>query len=765
MATNKTLKTRLALKIDTLKNWNESTLGLLKGEIAIATTAATAGSGLSEPVCMIKIGEDGVKTFSQLDWNFYAKASDVLAACKSETALTSFVENIIAGKNLATASALQGVANRVTKLEGDENTDGSVAKAIKDAIAALDLANTYAAKSHKHEQSDINGLGDALNSKVNKTDFETTIGVAAGSLRSGKTISKAIGDIETVVGGATVGLVKDVNDLKATVGGATDGLVKDVADLQAVGATKVEKSTTNGNIKINDTETVVYTHPETHTASEISDFATEVAKVEVNKAKYAENANTASVATTAGMATTATIANAVKNALSVTVGSNAAVTFNGSTAESVTINKTTIGLGNVDNTSDANKPVSEAQAAAIASALAEAKQYADDNDANTQYHVEYDSTNKKIKLVAGADASKMEIDATAFVKDGMISNVTIGDDNDLVITFNTDSGKEDIVVPLDQLVDIYTGNDGTTVKVTVTSDKKIEAEVKTLSLKNEHIATDAAISKSKLASDVQTSLGKADTAVQPADLTNLNKDSHTHDNKALLDTYDQTNADIKDAVAKKHEHSFVESELNNIKAGDVAKWNAAEANANDYTDDAILALDLGSMSKEIKTDYVKKTEAPGYDDILTKTEAQSAYQAKGNYKTTQTAVSDPTASGTDTEFIDSISQNANGVITATKKTITVGTGVIVDKAVTTEKINDAAVVTEKIADKNVTKDKLEDSVQTSLGWANTAIQNVGVVAGTGLTGSVSTAGNARAINIAFDDTVEFIFDCGDSSAR
>lgn len=39
------------------------------------------------------------------------------------------------------------------------------------------------------------------------------------------------------------------------------------------------------------------------------------------------------------------------------------------------------------------------------------------------------------------------------------------------------------------------------------------------------------------------------------------------------------------------------------------------------------------------------------------------------YKTTQTAVSDPTASGTATSFIDTISQNANGVITATKKSL------------------------------------------------------------------------------------------------
>lgn len=42
------------------------------------------------------------------------------------------------------------------------------------------------------------------------------------------------------------------------------------------------------------------------------------------------------------------------------------------------------------------------------------------------------------------------------------------------------------------------------------------------------------------------------------DKTNLDKNTsarHTHSNKELLDTYDQTNANIKDAVAKKHSHS------------------------------------------------------------------------------------------------------------------------------------------------------------------------------------------------------------------
>ena len=45
------------------------------------------------------------------------------------------------------------------------------------------------------------------------------------------------------------------------------------------------------------------------------------------------------------------------------------------------------------------------------------------------------------------------------------------------------------------------------------------------------------------------------------------------------------------------------------------------------------------------------------------------FQAAGSYKTTQTAVSDPTASGTALAFIDTISQDENGEISVTKKTV------------------------------------------------------------------------------------------------
>ena len=61
------------------------------------------------------------------------------------------------------------------------------------------------------------------------------------------------------------------------------------------------------------------------------------------------------------------------------------------------------------------------------------------------------------------------------------------------------------------------------------------------------------------------------------DQTNVNiKDAvvkkHSHANKALLDTYDQTNVNIKDAVDKKHSHAN-KTVLDGIDADDVTAWN------------------------------------------------------------------------------------------------------------------------------------------------------------------------------------------------
>ena len=185
----KILNTRILMKVDTLENWNSSTLPLKKGELAFATIAASAGTGLTEPVVMVKIGTEEAKTFSDLPWAFHAKAADVLAACKDEASLKTFINGVIADAGIATNEAMEALAGRVTTAEGEIDTlqsemdaveakaaanetaiatlnglvgDTKVADQITTAINNLNLADTYAAKVHGHEIADVNGLSDSI---------------------------------------------------------------------------------------------------------------------------------------------------------------------------------------------------------------------------------------------------------------------------------------------------------------------------------------------------------------------------------------------------------------------------------------------------------------------------------------------------------------------------------------------------------------------------------------------------------------------------
>ena len=64
----------------------------------------------------------------------------------------------------------------------------------------------------------------------------------------------------------------------------------------------------------------------------------------------------------------------------------------------------------------------------------------------------YDSKTEKIELLNADGVTISEIDATAFVKDGMVNNVAVVGDY-LVITFNTDAGKEAINIPMSSFFD------------------------------------------------------------------------------------------------------------------------------------------------------------------------------------------------------------------------------------------------------------------------------------------------------------------------
>ena len=95
------------------------------------------------------------------------------------------------------------------------------------------------------------------------------------------------------------------------------------------------------------------------------------------------------------------------------------------------------------------------------------------NGTNVEGHLNltYNTETKKINL-EGFDSSIIaSIDATAFIKDGMINTVELVTDPEshdpgtyLVITFNTDAGKDAIYLDVTSLIDVYRGTNG--VKVT-----------------------------------------------------------------------------------------------------------------------------------------------------------------------------------------------------------------------------------------------------------------------------------------------------------
>lgn len=95
------------------------------------------------------------------------------------------------------------------------------------------------------------------------------------------------------------------------------------------------------------------------------------------------------------------------------------------------------------------------------------------NGTNVEGHLNltYNTETKKINLEGFDHSIIASIDATAFIKDGMINTVELVTDPEshdpgtyLVITFNTDAGKDAIYLDVSSLIDVYEGHNG--IKVT-----------------------------------------------------------------------------------------------------------------------------------------------------------------------------------------------------------------------------------------------------------------------------------------------------------
>ena len=145
---------------------------------------------------------------------------------------------------------------------------------------------------------------------------------------------------------------------------------------------------------------------------------------------------------------------------SVTSGSQAIEI--GGTSTAPTVGLKIDSSGNVTLTQGANGLKAVAPAAAITGVSAADKILSlSGTELSTTLSIDYESGSKLIRLLGIDNEVIASIDATRFIKDGMVNGVSFNpEDKKLTITFNTDAGTEDIEVDLSDLVDTYTAGNG-----------------------------------------------------------------------------------------------------------------------------------------------------------------------------------------------------------------------------------------------------------------------------------------------------------------
>ena len=618
----KNISTRIGLKIDTLTAWESSTIGLLPGELAIATVAAGAGTGLTEPVIMIKVGEDGKKTFKDLDWAVHAKASDVYGwAKKSEK---DFVDGFL---KLSNGTQTLGQILDEIYISHDEQTNAHTQ-------LKTELAGIYYNKTE---------IATLLSDYYKKTEVDAAIKVVSDALaeevlRADAAEKKALEDAKKYTD-------EEVNKIVTGSGYATTSYVDNkvkahedavVETLKSYSTTEEMNAAIDADVKVVADDLAAYTeaHKNDYTNTQIDAaidadvkvVADDLAEyIEAHKNDYNNDTIDAAIKVVADDLAEYTEAhsndydNAAIDAAIKVVADDLAATYTN---------------------------------AQIDELIQGAKDYADVNDANdnTTYTISYESKvdgeggHPARIILTPSEGEATYVDATPFIKDGMLDNVAYdAESNTLTFTFNTDAGKEAVTVELTDILAPYTGSVGETITVTVDGNT-IKAEL------NDAVKTDIATAKAdaakakedaaaavSTANSASTVAGEAKTAAQGA-VTTANEAK-----TAATDAQNSAAASAAAAKASEEAAAGYAAEALASKGEAVSSAAAAEAsresavNAQTFAELAqAAAVDAQGAAEKAKSD----AEAAKRDAETAKAGAESAkglaVAAQGAAETAQT---------------------------------------------------------------------------------------------------------------------------------
>lgn len=228
----KILNTRIQLKGDSFKNWSSANPILKENELAVvridSDDTTVLGSGISG--IYFKVG-DGSKHFSELGFSGGIDGR-VISEAISKEALVATINQTIAGAGIATDETVKALAGRVstaegkiTSLEGLVGTE-AVATQIANAIEALNLSNTYAAKEHTHTKSEITdfahthamtevtGLTDAI-ADAKKAGTDANAALEAYKTTNNAAV-KANADAITAINAADTGILAQAKEYANT---------------------------------------------------------------------------------------------------------------------------------------------------------------------------------------------------------------------------------------------------------------------------------------------------------------------------------------------------------------------------------------------------------------------------------------------------------------------------------------------------------------------------------------------------------------------
>lgn len=215
----------------------------------------------------------------------------------------------------------------------------------------------------------------------------------------------------------------------------------------------------------------------------------------------------------------------------------------------------------------------------------------------------YDSENKKIKLTGIGNAEIASVDASDFIKDGMLDTARFDPETkEITLTFNTASGKDPIKINVSSLVDTYTAK----------TDGGLILEGNAFSVDTTKIATTQSVAN---VSNAVSSL--SESAVQSASAaaeSNYVKATVSKSGTALTIGATATIQPMATASASTDAPKKGLAEASDVKKyvdEEVAKAKQAGADASAKVDTAIAALNATVTSDDAAVAKVKVVEANG----------------------------------------------------------------------------------------------------------------------------------------------------------